>query len=99
MANPWMVDVNNAISDIHPDLLADYLRNAPSAGPAQACWLWPGRSDRHGYGLVRCQDDEGWHYAGAHRVAYLVAHRAMATEHVIDHLCGNRLCVNPSHLE
>lgn len=63
-----------------------------------ACWPWTGA---RGYG-----PDSGYGYAqwhgrsiGAHRVAALVAGKTAGSGQVIDHLCRNRLCVNPAHLE
>ena len=59
------------------------------------CWLWTGRTDKDGYGLV-------W-YRGlnrrAHRMSYLEAVGELADDLTIDHLCRVRCCVNPAHLE
>jgi HNH endonuclease len=35
----------------------------------------------------------------AHRYAYEALVGPIPTDHDIDHLCGNSLCVNPEHLE
>lgn len=35
----------------------------------------------------------------AHRVAYMLFKGEIGEKAVIDHLCGNTLCVNPEHLE
>lgn len=61
------------------------------------CWIWDGHIDKGGYGVV----------AKKHHNC-TQAHRAMFIEHNpcidisnkhIDHLCRNRSCVNPDHLE
>lgn len=59
------------------------------------CWRWTG-SLRAGYGLFR---DEDGRITGAHRWYYEHANGAVPEPLVLDHLCRNRECVNPAHLE
>jgi len=66
-------------------------------GP-NGCWLWLG-STREGYGQFCVEDNTP---IGAHRVAMFLARgfpilpgRSMQ----FDHLCRNKRCVNPDHLE
>lgn len=62
----------------------------------EGCWLWQGPPrSAGGYGRARFQ---GVEYA-VHRVAYFLARGEFDRALVIDHLCRNRMCVNPEHLE
>lgn len=56
-----------------------------------ACTIWEGRIDRHGYGRL------GAHLA--HRVTYEREVGPIPDGMELDHLCRVRACVNPSHLE
>lgn len=58
------------------------------------CWEWKA-SKAHGYGRVS-QDSK---QLGAHRVAYEFMVGPIPDGKVLDHLCRNRGCVNPLHLE
>jgi hypothetical protein len=63
--------------------------------PGTACWVWCASTRGGGYGSVR----HDGRTRPAHRVAYelLVAD---VPEHLhLDHLCRNRACSNPAHLE
>jgi hypothetical protein len=66
--------------------------------PNSGCWIWIGarsRLDDHGYGKIRV----GQRALYAHCVAYEAIVGATSTELQLDHLCRNRCCVNPAHLE
>ena len=61
------------------------------------CWIWTAYLDRDGYGLFRSNrlTPKSWR---AHRLAYALEHGSVPPGH-LDHLCRNRACVRPSHLE
>lgn len=64
--------------------------------PATGCWNWIlCMSKRHGYGRVRVNGKT----INAHISEWVKANGPVPTGCELDHLCRNRLCVNPSHLE
>ena len=62
-----------------------------------ACWLWLGAHNQKGYGLFRT-GGAGSHRMGAHRFVYLTLIGLIPDGLVLDHICNNPGCVNPSHL-
>ena len=59
------------------------------------CWIWPGRFDINGYGVVKRNQGD----LRAHRVAYEHWVGPIPDGMTLDHLCRNRACVRPEHLE
>lgn len=63
----------------------------------EGCWRWLASSQGTGYGQVKAPGRGNVRLA--HRVAYELVKGPIPTGLVIDHLCRNRMCVNPDHLE
>jgi hypothetical protein len=59
------------------------------------CWEWLGRPDKDGYGIFYVDGKN----KKAHRVSYELFRGPIPKGLTIDHLCMNRRCVNPLHLE
>lgn len=88
------------------DLSAErrFLEKVDKCGPVPAerpelgvCWMWTGAvCKRTGYGKARFHNKT----QNAHRVALMVLEGVDIPSFMVgDHLCRNRRCVNPSHIE
>lgn len=75
----------------HPDVFWTRVQ----VGEPDACWPWKMSTQPSGYG----QTWDGKRVLYAHRVAYELAVGPIPEGLVLDHLCRNRRCVNPAHLE
>lgn len=59
------------------------------------CWEWQGALDKDGYGWFSFKGKN----CKAHRASYKLFVGKLDSSLQIDHLCRNRRCVNPHHLE
>lgn len=67
-------------------------------GDEDECWTWEGSRSRLGYGEIRVGGRSG-RTMSAHRVTYELFTGPIPEGLEIDHLCRNRACCNPAHLE
>jgi hypothetical protein len=56
------------------------------------CWIWLGPVNRSGYGHLR-------RFGYVHRLAWELLRGPIPEGMTVDHLCRNRVCVRPDHLE
>lgn len=76
-------------------MLSDRLASKIVRDDTTGCWLFQGCVTSTGYGRVSENGRPDW----AHRVYYRALRGAIPAGKVLDHLCRNRRCVNPDHLE
>jgi hypothetical protein len=69
-----------------------------SAQAPDECWEWTGNLSA-GYGTLGLKRDGRWVTTRAHRVSWTIHRGPIPTGLQLDHLCRNRACVNPAHLE
>lgn len=67
------------------------------AEPNTGCWIWLGAVTGNGYGSISLYPPK--RTVKAHRYIYELHRGKIPAGLVLDHLCRNRRCVNPSHLE
>ncbi len=63
--------------------------------PNSGCWLWMGDVTAAGYGRVGIEGNRLY----VHRVSHEIFKGPIPATFDVDHLCRNRLCCNPQHLE
>lgn len=60
-----------------------------------SCWIWTGSKSKSGYGLL----DVAGKLQRPHRYAFVACGGTIPKGLHLDHLCRNRACVRPDHLE
>lgn len=71
-----------------------FWRQVDKAGP-NSCWVWRGFIAPSGYGSFNGRHGK----KQAHRVSWELTMGEVVPGLTLDHLCRNRACVNPAHLE
>ena len=60
------------------------------------CWNWTGSKVLAGYGYIKVSSKE---ICYSHRLSYMIFKGLIPLRYQIDHLCKNKSCCNPEHLE
>lgn len=80
-----------SLSDLRARIEAAIAKPDGEAG----CWVWLQSLNRHGYGQISWKSKN----THVHRAYLMALGREMPEGLHVDHLCRNRACVNPDHLE
>ena len=65
-----------------------------------ACWVWQGQVSNSGYGrLKQVQSDKTVQMVSAQSASYQAFVEPIPDGCLVKQHCGNRLCINPAHLE
>lgn len=79
---------------------------APTQSLLTPCWLWSGPTSGAGYKGNKKGRGHGYprmnldgQTVAVHKVVWTHFHGFIPGRKQLDHLCKNRLCVNPDHLE
>ncbi len=76
-------------------LAARFWSKVAQVGNVCECWEWTASRNKAGYGAFGCNGKT----VRAHRFAYEDSIGSVPAGLELDHLCRNRGCVNPWHLE
>ena len=64
------------------------------------CWLWNGQISNSGYGrIMELQQDRTTKMVSAQAASYHAFIGSVPDGHLVKQNCGNRLCIDPDHLE
>lgn len=86
--------------DGRPELKSNQIQNfLDKIDKSGECWVWTARKTKTGYGLFSYRNSGRQYQNYAHRISYELYVGKIPDGLQIDHLCRNRSCVNPEHLE
>ena len=64
------------------------------------CWAWQGQVSNSGYGRIKITDiNNEMKMVSAQAASYLHFVAEVPDGYLVKQSCGNRLCINPQHLE
>lgn len=95
MTGPHTAETIAKMRLAHQRPVRDRLFQYSSPEPNTGCWLWTGFIAPNGYASISVEGRRAY----AHRASYEAFVGPIPPTLSIDHLCRQRSCVNPEHLE
>jgi len=84
-----------SMSRVQQRLLMSISKNTGSG-----CWEWTGQISNSGYGRLKIKDEHGdLCMQSAQHISYEAFIGPVEKGMLVMQTCGNRLCINPEHLE
>lgn len=85
----------------YSSLFERLVANTAEPENAQACWIWTGKLNDSGYPRINVHDPSKGRTVTvkAHRKMLEIVHSSLFPFDEAGHLCYDRRCVNPDHLE
>lgn len=88
---------NPLTTKYHSTAEEKFLAELPENKNPEECWEWQGPINRYGYGVINAVGAMG---LLAHRYSYARTNNVELVRYEqIHHICANRRCVNPDHLQ
>lgn len=80
--------------------LKERLQTSLRRDPDSACWNWTGQISNTGHGRIAIRIGQRENRIVSAEFASYTAYVGTVPEgHLVRQTCGNRLCINPEHLE
>lgn len=88
----------DSVSYVRGDVRTRLLAKVDTTDPDK-CWIWQDSLASQGYGHLKIIEDGRRVMRSAHRLSYQTFVGSIPEGLTLDHLCRNRACINPAHLE
>lgn len=88
----------DSVSYVRGDVRTRLLAKVDTTDPDK-CWTWQDSLAAQGYGHLKVLESGRGITRSAHRLSYQTFVGPIPEGLTLDHLCRNRACINPAHLE
>ncbi len=88
-------DTEKGVFSMHPQYSPFHRFASKIRFDSSGCWIWTAAIDQGGYGRIMWRGKA----RKAHRILYSLLIGPIPQGLTLDHLCRNRVCVNPDHLQ